>query len=116
MDFLPDIGREPDYGLSGNPSFAVDAVQFGDGYEQRRPAGLNSVRRSWSVTWSLITQAQMELLRDWLLARKGVSAFLWDIPEEGETVQVVCKEAPSHVYTGFQHYSLTATFTEDFGL
>lgn len=115
MDLLPDIDREPDYGLSGQPSFAVDTVQFGDGYAQRRPAGLNSVRREWSVSWTLLSQVEMEVLRDFLLSRKGVHAFLWRLPEQHELVRVLCKEPPRYNYDGFEHYSLTATFTEDFG-
>jgi len=112
MDTLPDIGRQPDYGLAGQPAFAVDTVSFGDGYEQRRPSGLNSVRRSWRVEWTLLDYTQMDALRDFLLSKKGVEAFLWEV--EGESVQVVCKQAPQDSHTNFSTYSLSATFTEDF--
>lgn len=116
MDFLPDIGREPDYGLAGQPSFAVDTVQFGDGFAQRRPSGLNSARREWSVSWTLLTREEMETIRGFLMSRLGVYAFLWSVPEESEALRVLCKQPPSHSYDGFEHYSLSATFTEDFGL
>jgi phage-related protein len=116
MDFLPDIGREPDYGLAGNPSFAVDKTQFGDGYQQRRPAGLNSARRKWSVSWTLLEREQMEALRQFLMSRLGVYAFYWEVPEEDQALRVVCEEPPTDTYDGYRYYSLSATFTEDFGL
>ncbi|MEQ5821269.1 phage tail protein [Halomonas sp. SCS19] len=116
IDFLPDIGREPDYGLIGGGSFAVDAVSFGDGYEQRRPAGINSSRREWTVTWSLITQEQMERLRDFLVERRGAYAFLWQVSGEPEAWRVACKEHPKVTEDTFKRHTLTATFIEDFGL
>lgn len=116
MDTLPDIGRLPDYGLTDQPEFRVDTVKLGDGYEQRRPAGINSVRRSWSVTWSLISLAEMQTLRDFLKSKKGVEAFEWTLPIEGETVRVVCKQGASSTFDSFAGHTVSATFVEDFSL
>ncbi|MGQ7247602.1 phage tail protein [Halomonas sp. V046] len=116
LDFLPDISRAPDYGLIDQPSYNVDTVKFGDNFTQRRPAGLNSVMREWTVTWSLITREEMERLRDFLNSRQGVYAFLWGVPGEPEALRVVCKEPPKTVNTSFGRHTLSATLTEDFGL
>lgn len=114
MDTLPDVGRNPSYGLVENPEFSVDTVSFGDGYEQRRPAGLNSNRRVWSVQWALLTTDQADMLYDFIMSRRGVYAFWWQIPETDEVVRVVCKEAPSKTYSDYRLYQLSATFREDF--
>lgn len=114
MDTLPDIGCQPDYGLAEQPAFAVDTVQFGDGYAQRRPAGLNSTRREWSVTWTALPDLDAETLKQFLLSRQGVYAFWWRIPKSDEVVRVLCKEPPRVTYAYPRHSNVTATFTEDF--
>lgn len=112
MDTLPDIGRHPDYGLSAAGTFARDVSSFGDGYELRRAAGLQSFRRSWNVRWSLLTEAQRDMLRNFLNARLGVVAFQCTIPGEG-VFRVICAEPPGSSHDTFQRYTLSATFTED---
>lgn len=112
METLPDIGRNPDYGLTAAGTFARDVASFGDSYELRRASGLQSFRRSWSVKWSLLTEAQRDTLRNFLNARLGVSAFQCAIPGEG-VLRVICADPPSSSYDTVGRFTLTATFTED---
>ena len=39
-------------------SFQTIAAQFGDGYEQVAPKGLNNRKESWSITWAGLTLAE----------------------------------------------------------
>lgn len=113
MDTLPDIGCQPDFSLTEKPALAVDSVQFGDGYTQRRPSGLNNVRRSWSATWTALPDADAEVLYQFLLSRQGVYAFLWRIPKSSEMVRVVASDIQKSL--AYPRYSnVSATFTEDF--
>lgn len=114
METLPDIGVNPSYGLRSAGTFARDVSQFGDGYELRRPSGLNPHRRTWDITWRLLSEAQMEVIRDFLNAHLGVYAFVWDMA--GNPVRVICEEPPVESHDNFDNYTLSATFKEDFGL
>lgn len=114
METLPDIC--PSYSLAVAPEFAVDSVKFGDGYEQRRPSGLNSVAESWQVSWSAISRADYELLYGFLVARRGVEAFMWQAPWDSMPKRWVCSELTSQRPTGPNIGSIQATFKEDFGL
>ena len=112
MDTLPNIGREPDYGLTASGTFARDVSSFGDGYELRRASGLQSFRRSWTATWTALSLGQRDTLRNFLNARLGVTAFHCTIPGEGD-LRVICADPPSVTYLSYQLYTLSATFTED---
>lgn len=113
MATLPDIGREPDYGLNDSPTFRVRRAQFGDGYEQRSPDGLNSVRRSWSVTWSVISEYDRVALMGFFKQMAGVNSFEWIVPDSGEMVRVTCDD-PSATHDSFSNHTVTATFKEVF--
>lgn len=114
MDYLPDIGRNPDYGLQQAGEFRVQSVSFGDGYTQRRPDGLNSVRRVWSLEWTGLNVEDKNTLIDFLVSKKGAYAFLWEVSDTGEVVKVVCGEMPSYSADTFNSFSVQAKFTEDF--
>ncbi|MAX33219.1 MAG: phage tail protein [Halomonadaceae bacterium] len=112
MDTLPDIPA--DFGPSLRTQFKVDQTEFGDGYVQRQPAGLNSVRDTWSPSWTLLTQAEYEQLDGFLRARKGVTPFLWQPPWEDTPRQWICQELSSQRPTSARFASISATFVEDF--
>lgn len=115
MDTFPEVDTPPSWGLTQKAEFSVRSIKFADGYEQRRPSGINSVTRSWSLSWNLISKGEKDLINDFLLSKKGVEAFVWDVPEAGETVRVVCRKAPSFSYDSYGNYSISAEFREDFG-
>lgn len=114
MDTLPDIGRPPSFGFTETMEASVDRVSFGDGYEQRRPAGINSVKRAWSPEWSPLTVAQKDTMYDFLLSKKSVEAFLFTPKTHGAAVRVVATGVTWTQQGRF--YSVSAVFTEDFGL
>ncbi|MBY5962091.1 phage tail protein [Marinobacter nauticus] len=111
VDVLPDIGRHPDYGLSRSTQHNVTRVRFGDGYEQRRPTGINPSTRVYNVTWSLLDQEEYDILYDFLASRKGVYSFIWTVPDTGEQVRVVADDI-SDQYTGYKTYTVTCTLRE----
>lgn len=114
MEVIPDIGRNPDYGLAEDPEFKVKSVNFGDGFVQSQPDGLNSVKRVWSLTWGDLSEAEKDLLYDFFISRKGVYSFLWIKPLTNEAVPVVCRKPPSLSYADYDQYSLNVKLEEDF--
>ncbi len=112
-DMIPDIGRQPSYGLQRSTVHNINKTQFGDGYEQRRPDGINTNRRIYSVTWGTLSKSQYDTLYEFLSGRKGVYAFLWPVPDSGELVKVVAEEI-SDTYTAYNRYTLTCRLREVF--
>lgn len=116
LEQLPDIGVTPDYGLQSGGDFRVKTVSFGDGYEQRRPDGLNTVKRKWALSWTLLDPIQKSTLMDFLVDKKGVHAFLWTVPDSLEEYRVVCKQMPSWTADAYNIYSVSAEFEQDFSV
>lgn len=112
MDALPNIGRQPDYGLTSTGEFQRDVAAFGDGYELRRSAGLQPFRRSWDVTWTGLRPDDMQTLRDFLNSKKGVTAFTCTIPFEG-TLKVICPQPVQVTHVSYRIFTLSAKFQED---
>lgn len=111
MDTFPSIGT-PDWGFGSEPEAKVTKSEFGDGYELRRPAGLNHLKDTWSPQWSSLTPAQADSTYAWLRSRLNWKAFLWTHPTENRQVKVLCTSARvSHEDYG--RSTLSATFVED---
>lgn len=116
IDILPDIGRPPNFSFPETAELAVDKVSFGDGYEQRRPAGLNSVKRVWQPSWGPLTESQKDELYRFLISRKGSYAFLFQPKTHQEMVRVVATDIKWEQIPRGRYFNVSATFTEDFGL
>lgn len=111
MDSFPEIGP-PDWGLTEEPEASVNKVSFGDGYELRRPAGINHIRDKWDLSWSFLELEQAESTYNWLRERLSLTAFLWEHPD-GRQIKVVC----TAVRLGHNNYNddvLSASFVQDF--
>ena len=111
MDTLPAIA--PDRNLSQTPSFAIDEVSFGDGYVQARPSGINSVKESYQVNWSLLTKQEYDTLYGFLKSRQGVTPFLWQPPWRTSPIKWRCKNLSGNPARSAVYGSITATFEQD---
>lgn len=88
--------------VTTTPSISV--VKFGDGYEQRRPTGLNSQLKSFQPVFRVIGAAEAAALEDFLSWHGGYRAFLWRPPTLNRTIKVVCREwsmQASAIYADF---------------
>jgi phage-related protein len=52
-------------------------AQFGDGYSQRAPDGLNAKTVSWTVEWGALTQAELTAVMDALDSVGGWDYINW---------------------------------------
>jgi phage-related protein len=98
----------------------VIKAQFGDGYAQRRPAGINTQARMWSVEMRNITTQTCTDVLDFLKARNGVDVFSWTPPrtDASQTESVIC---PSWTFgygdlldDGSRLYNVTMKFEQVF--
>ncbi|EAW9117713.1 phage tail protein [Salmonella enterica subsp. enterica serovar Chandans] len=95
---------QPREGMKSTSAPAVVEIKLGDGYSQRRPAGLNALLKSWSPSFRVNTHEDAAALEAFLAGHGGYRAFLWRPPLLNRTVRVVCKEWESvqnGAYTDF---------------
>ncbi|XKE45758.1 phage tail protein [Halomonas organivorans] len=111
MDFLPGIA--PDFGPRRRTQRRIDEARFGDGYAQRRPAGLNSRTDRWQLTWSMLDRDEFETLDDFLRARLGVHAFWWQPPWERQAKRYRCTDLSAQQPTSALFGVIEATLEED---
>ncbi|TCK37971.1 phage-related protein [Paraburkholderia sp. BL8N3] len=68
----------------------VVKAQFGDGYAQRRPAGINTQAPVWSISMKNIDLQTAGDVVQFLSDRNGVDIFNWTPPRMTTTVNVIC--------------------------
>lgn len=87
-------------------------VQFGDGYVQRAPDGINTHLQSWPLTWAgrVGTSGDVLPIRDFIVAHVG-QTFFWT-PPGGSQGYYACE---SYTLSPISRdlYQLAATFVED---
>lgn len=113
---MPDIGRQPDYGLSRAATYRKVEAQFGDGYSMRMRDGINTTLRSWNVTWSVIDKDSADVLMSFFEQMGGVDSFYWIMPDSWEQVTVITDGEPSLSYDSFSNHTVTVTLKEVFGV
>lgn len=62
---------------SNKPEFKVLKADFGDGYTQSTPDGMNNVRKMLSLSWEWLTDVEAQAIEDFIVARKGAEIFLY---------------------------------------
>lgn len=68
----------------------VFQAQFGDGYEQSVPNGLNNVLEKWNLTFKDVPDATYFQIKQFLKEHKGSIPFQWTTPD-GELLWFRCK-------------------------
>jgi len=98
------------------PSIVI--AQFGDGYAQRRPAGINTQIRKWNLSMKNINTKTASAVLAFLSARNGVEIFNWTPPRTTTAEDVIC---PSWNFAygdliddGSLLYSITMKFEDAF--
>lgn len=110
-EFPIDIPN-PDWGLEAKYEFTITKVQFNNGYTQRAEKGINTAMRTWSPSWTNLTEEQANRVEKFLVDRRGVHPFWWNLPD-GERVWVVSGTSVSKKHDNYDGFSITATFSEE---
>ena len=111
--FTPPI--DPSVGSEPNNEVRVLTAQFGDGYRQTAPDGLNARRLVWRLRWNRVTKVWADQIVDFLNARQGSEIFEWTPPGEAVAKQFRCSTwTPPIPRTGADVFDVRATFEEAF--
>lgn len=96
-------------GMTVDMAPKVMTMPFGDGYAQRRAAGLNANLKKYTVRVK-VAKADAVHLQAFLSRHGGVKAFFWTPPFEYRQIKVVCGKWKATI--GPLNTEITATFEE----
>lgn len=96
---------------SGSTSFRTKSAQFGDGYKQSAPDGINSRSQKWSLTFTGTT-AKISAIRAFLDARGGWEPFEWTTPLGEVGFFLASEYSATSLGHGIERVSVT--FEQDF--
>lgn len=109
--FTPPVAPSP--GTSNSPEISLNKTPFGDGYTQSSPKGLNNVRRSFSLRWDVLTEAQAKTIEAFLVGQGGYKPFYYTHPIDGVIRKWTCE---TWTVTYGKPAKVSATLVENFTL
>lgn len=80
----------PDYQPQATRAPATNNAKFGDGYEQRAEAGINSLPEIWDLSFTNRDLSEADGIDAFFTARKGVTYFEWTTPT-GVAGKFICR-------------------------
>jgi phage-related protein len=90
VTFSPSIAPSP--GTKINPKVNLFEAEFGDGYTQSAPNGLNHIKREITLTWTGLTEAQYQELDGFFFGRGGYRPFYYQPRGFSTPLKWTCKE------------------------
>jgi phage-related protein len=75
-----------------SPEVKVLKAEFGDGYSQPTPDGLNNVRQVVTLQWDYLEADEKQAIIGFMEARKGAEPFTYQIPGEIRALNWTCDE------------------------
>lgn len=100
----------PSYPIEKQAEPKVKRVEFGDGYTQEAPDGINYNLYTWNLTWETLTSSEKVEIESFLVLRKGYQTFLWTDPD-GVQFRVKCKSWQVSEFAP-KIFSVKATFNQ----
>ncbi len=88
--FTPPVGPSP--GTWHKPTVNLWEADFGDGYSQPTPKGINHIRKSTSLSWNVLTYEQMLEITDFFERMGGHLPFFYRPYGERVAVKWTCKD------------------------
>ncbi|MGC6407553.1 phage tail protein [Bisgaard Taxon 45] len=92
------------------PELSVDNTpkiyerDFGDGYTQRQPVGINNLLRTFSVVVK-VKNLEAKAVDDFLAQHNGVEPFYFTDPLSKEKKKVVCTQWPAKMGIAYTEFS-----------
>jgi phage-related protein len=122
IEFRPCVAPSP--GAQNKPAIKILQADFGDGYSQPTPDGLNHIRRVLTLQWDGLDWFERDQIIDFLECRGGTEPFIFRMPEqcpwyiEPKEVQAkfayTCADWSDTALDG-GFYTINATFKRWFG-
>lgn len=110
--FTPPVS--PTAGLQDKPEIKLRKADFGDGYTQPTPDGLNHIRSVVTLEFGLLEPAEKEAIVNFLQARGGSEPFTYTIPGSASATRFTCNDWQVTAL-GASLFNVSATLRQDFG-
>jgi phage-related protein len=110
---MSDFNYKPSYGSDVTDEYRTQRAQFGGGYVQESPDGINPVRDIWRLVFENIPRATGDAIRTFLKSKCGL-AFTWT-PPGGTEANYKLRGEVNMPFTGGDTVNLTCTFERHFG-
>lgn len=111
--FNPSVPPSP--GTEDKPEINLLETEFGDGYTQVSPKGLNHIRRVLSLTWEYLQPQDSDDIMDFLKEHGGYMPFYYTPSDATTPLKWTCKEfSEKRLQGGIR--SISATFRQSFDL
>lgn len=107
--FDPSIRPSP--GTSVAPQVKILAADFGDGYSQPTPDGINHIKKKLSLSWTGLSESQKDEIDGFLTDRKGTEPFWYQPVGHSEALKWICSEWEVSIDGVWR---ITATFIQTF--
>jgi len=106
----------PDRNLQHSSKPRVLKMSFGDGYEQRLKDGINSIVKTFSLSFNNREKAEIDDIMTFFDLKGGVTSFDFTYPDSNsggseKTIRVVCEEY-TQTYNNDEFYGCTASFRQ----
>jgi len=88
-DYDVEVGFNPDKALKQDINPRILKAQFGDGYMQRARDGINTLKETWSLTWTNRGITEGQKLLDFLEHTEGLHKFTWTPPYVSSPIKVI---------------------------
>lgn len=100
VTFQPPLWPSP--GATQKRDMKILRAEFGDGYSEATPDGLNHVRRTLDLRWDVLETCDRDKIIKFLDDRKGVEPFYFALPGQDQ-MRYVAQAQPWHGSIGVRH-------------
>ena len=104
----------PSYDSKVTTAHRALVANLGDGYTVRAGDGLNTKKRTWSLSWEVISIADADTIETFINSQGGYKAFIW-VPPRGPTGKWICQSFDRQA-VGPGYDSMSMEFEEVFDL
>jgi len=103
---------DPSYNLAISSEPRILSIEFGDGYQQIMPDGINNDLLQFTLTFDKRNVKEAAAIIHFFASKRGVSPFYFRVPEPyGITKKFICSTWSSTLVFD-DHYSVAASFAE----
>ena len=106
---------EPEVGAGAEITYRARVSQFGDGYEQRVPDGINNQRLRVTLLWRVLSATDANTIQVFFSGVRSDAAFFYTLPWESAPRKFRL-DSLSRQATGIARASITAQCVEVFDL
>jgi len=103
---------KPSPGTNFQPQVKVLEAEFGDGYSQPTPDGINNIRETVDLSWNGLTEFEMKQIYGFFVARKGAEPFYYKPAGHDRTAKWTCKEWSKQLTDGV--WKMSAKLVQSF--